>query len=1567
MKKYLLVFSLIISFIFNEAIAQPATVGVPVSIGRDNCGTAGATLFANTNSTGSSFYSSCASNDSVYFFGYSAATLTKSTTLFSYLPRLRIGNSTYQGRFTIGGVTGLRNFRDRFTVSASSISYNPRDRRIYYIWTDYNLQVAPVLKSYIWSWPPDTTFSSGTLIPYNTPTATPPGVAAPAAFLMDTVRSFSFDIGGVTFDNVGTTWQLEFSNPPAPYKSMLRKLNFSTGFIDPIPDTLDLIPGAGGRGDTMYNVGSGDITLMPNGQMYYVFDNKLYTPDYGSYGGSTRHINSTYIDTVRRPGAVSLVGLAYSDGDLISSFSPGCVYRRIDPITGDTNFVNYTYPATKGVRSSDMTQITSGLGVAKRLVSATPTGTPKQYDVVYDVFVKNYGTTQIANIQVKDSLGGILGNGIPIGNGSVSNVSLSMQTIPPPPGIAINPAYNGTTNINLLQSTGQNLNNFPADSTSFIIRINCRLSNIDTGIVYNNSAVGFANGYKNVPLRDSSTNGNVPDLNQNDKPDDVGESVPTPLLIALAGTRGGCATLTATLYSENFGSGTGLSSTLPGSYITTYTGSTTEPIARNTYTITNNARNADTTNFVSMTDHTGGANGRMMVFNADAPPRVFFRDTMPTSCPGRQYSLTFWTAFPANSVYATSCAALGGFRYPKVKMRMIDIVTGLDVVTLTTDSFYSPGWVQKGMRWTMPRGYSNLIMELSNSAPGGCGNDMVLDDIVYGTCDALPSVSTSGITGCLGDSVRFVGSLADSTVLPGPKDHQWQIAPAIGGPWADIVGATSPTYTINPIAPADTGKFYRLIVAAQGSIGIPICRSTSPGVKLVGQTPSVRQTSAGKNKNGSICPGISVKIYRTGGSLGTGATWRWYTGSPGGTFIGTGDTLTVTPVINTKYYIRAEGSCNTTTADSVSITISCDIDKDDDGIPDFVENRIVNATNVAQAFNTGVAGYKDNSNDFINDDYQADGDSDNDEIKNYLDTDFAGRVDSNSDGVDDRFDNDLDGIIDMLDLDSDNDGIPDVVEANGVDANGDGRIDNFTDTDGDGLSQNVDANNTGANNSSAGLGIVNFDNDNVTNEFDADSDNDGIPDVIEAGGSDTNNDGIIDGFVDANSDGLHDSYINATGLLRTGADVGGDGRADSYPNKNFDSDFRPNAYDVDSDGDGILDVTEAGFTNPSLIGWVVGPYGTDGWSDVVDAMASLTLRNTDGRGNPDYLDIDSDDDGIPDQIEGQPTANPLPAGYNMPLGTDADRDGLDTRYDNVPAAFGGAGILVMDLDGDGTPDYRDLDTDADGQPDIVEGNDFNMNGVADDDVALTFLDTDGDGLDNKFDSSNTVKGTSYNLSTGGYTAGDPAPGARCPVSRKNPAHTDRAWRYAGAVLPVQILSFTGTQQNNNVLLNWSIITPQEIDHFEIERSTNNSTYGKVGQLNSAVQLNIQQSFSYPDDITNVNSDVIYYRLKVITKSGEVKYSNVLVVRKTTVKNTIAIMPNPAYDYLQIRLYSDKQADVSIKLIDASGKLILAKKEKVLKGNNNLQLNELSKFARGNYMLQINVGGEVTTHKVMLLQ
>ncbi len=1483
-KRRIWLLCLIFLIVGVSAIAQPATYSVPFSIGRNNCGSG---------------------TDSVYFFNYSNSSLTNNTSPKGCRPILK---TNYAPLNTYSAANRP------FTIFAASVSFNPRDQNMYYVWTDYN--IAPPYKSYIWRWNPTTC-----------PTA---------AGGLDTLRTFNFDIGGITFDNNGYAWQLEFSGA-APYKAFLRQLDFVTGAINGA-DTLDLLGGAGGIGDTLYNVGSGDITLTPDGQMYFIFDNKLYTPDYGSYNNPTHHLKCTYIDSVRRPtGATALVGLSFADGDLIASYNPNCTYKKINPVTGDTATIAYTYANNKGVRSTDMSQINTGIGAAKKLVSITPTGTAGQYDVVYDVLIKNYGNTTISSLQVTDDLTAINGAG------NLSNVSASITTVPPPPGIAINPAFNGNSNKNLLLATGQILKNYPVDSSSFVIRINCRLSNIQTGIVYNNQVVTTATGFNGFALRDSSTNGAIPDLNNNDKPDDVGESQPTPFIVTLAPSVPPCATLSQLLYNQTFGTGTTVSNTLPTTPTasTTYTGTTTNPMPTNRFMVTDSTQKGDGANWIKLRDHTGDVNGRMLLVNADAPALYFYRDTLSSLCPGQQYSFSFYAAFVGNSTYQTVCTALGGFKYPKVKCRVRDRATGLIITEASTTDISNTTWQQFGIKWVMPSGYSNVIFELINDAPGGCGNDIAIDDIQFGICNTNPVAALStASSGCIGGATTFTASLAsaaDSAVIPGAKDFQWQSS-ADGVTWSNILLATGSTYTINPLTVLSTNRYYRVIIAASGNIGTASCQYTSPAYYLTAKATSAAAGSASRTKN-NFCPGETVNLRVNGGTLGSGANWRWYSGSCGGTLIGTGTTISVTPMVTTTYYVRAEGDCNTTACVPVTVTINCDIDDDDDGIPDLVEN-------------SGV---------------DIEGDTDYDGIPDWRDSNTAGFVDTNGDGVDDRFDNDKDGIPNQYDRDSDNDGIPDVVEAYGVDTNGDGVIDSYTDTDADGFSQNVDANSSGHLASGSGLNIPDLDGDGLPNYFDLDSDNDGIPDVIEAAGTDANNNGIIDysTFTDTDSDGFLDTVDGSIGgstpLLRTGPDITANGRAGSYPNKNFDNDKRANPYDPDSDGDGIADVIEAGFPDTNLDGYVDAPYNTNGWATSIAGRASLGLRNTDGRGNPDYMDIDADDDGIPDNIEGQTTN-----GYTFPAYADTDGDGLDNAYDNRPLAFGGSGIFVIDTDLDNTPDYRDLDTDADGLTDIVEGNDFNLNKMPDDNVTLTLADTDGDGLDNRFDSSNaSIKGTSYNMGAGGTTSGDATPGSRSPVQKSYAIQTDRDWRYVGYVLPVQFLNFSGMLRDNTAPLNWSIITTDAVDHFEIERSTDNTTYTKVGTNSDPVPLNTAQQFAYTDQLNGVNAEIIYYRLKVIGRNGAVKYSNVLVLRRGRTNATVAIMPNPANDHVIVRVYAEKDAAMELRLIDNIGRVVLRQRQQVLRGTNTIQLNGIDKFSAGFYSLQLVNNDELITEKLII--
>ena len=120
-------------------------------------------------------------------------------------------------------------------------------------------------------------------------------------------------------------------------------------------------------------------------------------------------------------------------------------------------------------------------------------------------------------------------------------------------------------------------------------------------------------------------------------------------------------------------------------------------------------------------------------------------------------------------------------------------------------------------------------------------------------------------------------------------------------------------------------------------------------------------------------------------------------------------------------------------------------------------------------------------------------------------------------------------------------------------------------------------------------------------------------------------------------------------------------------------------------------------------------------------------------------------------------------------------------------------------------------------------------------------------------------------------------------------------------------------------------------------------------------------------MSSVNKEIIYYRIKVIGKNGEIQYSNVVVIRRQLAKTAMSVMPNPAKDHVSIIFVAEKDAEVTVRLIDNVGKTVMLEKRMVKKGNNTLQLTDLSRYSNTVYSLQLFANDEVITQKLILIK
>jgi len=400
----------------------------------------------------------------------------------------------------------------------------------------------------------------------------------------------------------------------------------------------------------------------------------------------------------------------------------------------------------------------------------------------------------------------------------------------------------------------------------------------------------------------------------------------------------------------------------------------------------------------------------------------------------------------------------------------------------------------------------------------------------------------------------------------------------------------------------------------------------------------------------------------------------------------------------------------------------------------------------------------DTDDDGVPDDIDLDDDNDG-----ILDTEEDANTDGDNDPSTDPTNSDGDSIPDYLDLDADNDGIPDVVEAqtttgyiapNGVvDANG---VDTayptgITPTNTDGTDNpdylDLDSDNEGGNDTSEA---------NITLTGN-DTDNDGLDDATDATADYTDVGGTIDDpltgavilpdsdadattggdvdFRDATDDSAIDIDSDNDGILDVMEDLNLDGDDDpSTDPTNSDGDIYPDYLDIDSDNDGIPDNVEAQSTSeyipPSLV-----DANNNGLDDAYESGLGLGLipENTDGEDMPDYLDDDSDNDGIPDHIEANDHNHDGIPDVVL-IGSDKDDDGLDDSFEgseqidiDVNDELDSPINDLPNTDGDNESDYRDTDDDDDGIDTIDEDTDIDgdyLNDDFDNDGIPDYLDPD---------------------------------------------------------------------------------------------------------------------------------------------------------------------------------------------------------------------------------------------------
>ena len=188
------------------------------------------------------------------------------------------------------------------------------------------------------------------------------------------------------------------------------------------------------------------------------------------------------------------------------------------------------------------------------------------------------------------------------------------------------------------------------------------------------------------------------------------------------------------------------------------------------------------------------------------------------------------------------------------------------------------------------------------------------------------------------------------------------------------------------------------------------------------------------------------------------------------------------------------------------------------------------------------------------------------------------------------------------------------------------------------------------------------------------------------------------------------------------------------------------------------------------------------------------------------------------------------------------------------------------------------------------------------------------------------------------------------------------------IVPVELTSFSASASENVVTLDWSTATELNNRGFNIERSSEKNEWRTIGFIEGKGTTSEPQHYMYSDNLNDVKSNKVYYRLKQIDNDGTYKYSNIVEVGIVPSSFTLSQnYPNPFNPSTKIKYSIPQSSKVVVKVFDMLGKEVatLVNEEKEA-GTYEITWNAQN-LPSGVYSYGIKAGSYTAIKKMVLLK
>jgi hypothetical protein len=190
-------------------------------------------------------------------------------------------------------------------------------------------------------------------------------------------------------------------------------------------------------------------------------------------------------------------------------------------------------------------------------------------------------------------------------------------------------------------------------------------------------------------------------------------------------------------------------------------------------------------------------------------------------------------------------------------------------------------------------------------------------------------------------------------------------------------------------------------------------------------------------------------------------------------------------------------------------------------------------------------------------------------------------------------------------------------------------------------------------------------------------------------------------------------------------------------------------------------------------------------------------------------------------------------------------------------------------------------------------------------------------------------------------------------------------RFPYEVLPVELVSFSGTNVGDRNKLEWVTVSEQNTNRFVVEKSVDALNWFYLGEQAAAGNSNSELRYNLFDNYPLVGNN--YYRLKIIDYDDTYEYSQIINIPlgASNTSGIVGAYPNPTVNEVNVIIASADDLKTSLNVYDVLGKVVMKKDINLLKGVNTILLN-LNDLANAAYIV-VFTDNSGTEHKYKIVK